>query len=45
MEVIIPHFENYPVFCAKLHAFILFKQIVIALMKKEKRSLFYFYFY
>jgi len=38
-EIIIPHFENYPVFSAKLHAFILFKQIVIALMKKEKRSL------
>lgn len=37
-DIIIPHFLNYPVFCAKLHAFILFKEIVIALFNKEKKT-------
>lgn len=37
-DIIIPHFLKYPVFCAKLHAFILFKEIVIALFNKEKRT-------
>ena len=37
-EIIIPHFLNYPVFCAKLHSFNLFKEIVIALINKEKRT-------
>jgi len=36
---IIPHFYHYPVFCAKLHAFNLFKQIVIALYNKDKRTI------
>jgi hypothetical protein len=36
---IIPHFNNYPVFCAKLHAFNLFEQIVSALINKDKRTL------
>lgn len=38
-EIIIPHFDTYPVFCAKLHAFNLFKKIVIALVNKEKRTI------
>ena len=29
--IIIPHFINYPVFCGKLHAFYLFREIVTAL--------------
>lgn len=37
--IIIPHFTNYPVFCAKLHAFNLFKEIVIALFNKDKRTI------
>jgi hypothetical protein len=36
---IIPHFTNYTVFCAKLHAFNLFTQIVNILINKEKRTL------
>jgi len=36
---IIPHFNDYPVFCAKLHAFNLFKEIVNALYNKEKRTI------
>ena len=36
---IIPHFNEYPVFCAKLHAFNLFKEIVNALYNKEKRTI------
>lgn len=38
-KIIIPHFNNFPVFCAKLHAFNLFKEIVSALIKKDKRTL------
>lgn len=38
-QIIIPHFSNFPVFCAKLHAFKLFREIVLALKNKEKRSL------
>jgi len=38
-NIIIPHFSNYPVFCAKLHAFNLFKDIVIALYTKDKRTI------
>ena len=38
MNKIIPHFKTYPVFCAKLHAFNLFIEIVFALYKKEKRT-------
>nr|AYE93235.1 LAGLIDADG homing endonuclease [Termitomyces sp.]AYE93257.1 LAGLIDADG homing endonuclease [Termitomyces sp.] len=38
-QIIIPHFNNYPVFCAKLHAFNLFKEIVNALVNKEKRTI------
>lgn len=38
-NIIIPHFLNYPVFCAKLHAFNLFKEIVIALFNKDKRTI------
>lgn len=37
--IIIPHFKSYPVFCAKLHAFNLFKEIVTALSNKDKRSI------
>ena len=36
---IIPHFQIYPVFCAKLHAFNFFKEIVIALSNKDKRTI------
>lgn len=36
---IIPHFINYPVFCAKLHAFNLLNLIVTALINKEKRTI------
>jgi hypothetical protein len=36
---VIPHFLNYPVFCAKLHAFNLFINIVSALFKKDKRTI------
>lgn len=39
MNVIIPHFNIYPVFCAKLHAFNLFKKIVTNLFNKEKRTI------
>jgi hypothetical protein len=38
-NIIIPHFNNYPVFCAKLHAFNLFKEIVTVLINKEKRTI------
>jgi hypothetical protein len=38
-KIIIPHFNNHPVFCAKLHAFNLFTEIVNALYHKEKRTL------
>ena len=38
-SIIIPHFQNNPVFCAKLHAFYLFKEIVEALCNKEKRTI------
>ena len=38
-NIIIPHFLNYPVYCAKLHAFKLFNQIVVALYRKEKRTI------
>jgi len=38
-NIIIPHFNNYPIFCAKYHAFKLFSQIVTALFNKEKRSI------
>nr|QCI56450.1 hypothetical protein [Hypsizygus marmoreus] len=38
-KIIIPHFYNYPVFCAKLHAFKLFTEIVTALNNKEKRTI------
>jgi len=38
-NIIIPHFKTYPVFCAKLHAFNLFVQIVSALSNKEKRTI------
>lgn len=38
-NIIIPHFLNYPVFCAKLHAFKLFSQIVSVLSTKEKRTI------
>ena len=38
-NIIIPHFTNYPVFCAKLHAFNLFREIVIALFTKDKRTI------
>lgn len=39
MIIIIPHFKNHPVFCAKLHAFNLFAQIVTSLFEKNKRTL------
>ena len=39
MKIIIPHFKAYPVFCAKLHAFELFSQIVLALYNKDKRTI------
>jgi hypothetical protein len=38
-RIILPHFYNYPVFCAKLHAFHLFKEIVNALFNKDKRTI------
>ena len=38
-NIIIPHFLNYPVFCAKLHAFKLFKQIVSILNTKDNRTI------
>jgi hypothetical protein len=38
-NIIIPHFNNYSVFCGKLHAFKLFKEIVTALFNKEKRTI------
>jgi len=38
-NIIIPHFNNYTIFCAKYHAFKLFSQIVTALFNKEKRSI------
>lgn len=38
-NIIIPHFLNYPVFCAKLHAFKLFKQIVSILSTKDNRTI------
>ena len=38
-QIIIPHFIEYPVFCAKLHAFNLFSEIVIALYNKDKRTI------
>src|SRR5215475_1756524 len=38
-KIIIPHYSNYPVFCSKLHAFNLFKEIVIALFNKNNRTI------
>jgi LAGLIDADG endonuclease len=38
-NIVIPHFNNYPIFCAKYHAFKLFSEIVTALFNKEKRSI------
>jgi hypothetical protein len=38
-NIIIPHFQKYSVFCAKLHAFNLFIQIVTALYNKDKRTI------
>lgn len=42
IKIIIPHFKNYPVFCAKLlglgRAFELFQDIVFALYNKTHRS-------
>lgn len=38
-NIIIPHFLNYPVFCAKLHAFKLFSQIVSTLSTKDNRTI------
>lgn len=38
-NIIIPHFNNYPIFCAKYHAFKLFSKIVTALFNKEKRNI------
>lgn len=38
-NIIIPHFLEYPVFCAKLHAFNLFIKIVNALYTKDKRTI------
>lgn len=38
-NIIIPHFLNYPVFCAKLHAFKLFSQIVFILSTKDNRTI------
>lgn len=39
VNIIIPHFKEYPVFCAKLHAFTLFSQIVLSLNGKNKRNI------
>lgn len=39
LNIIIPHFINYPVFCAKLHAFELLNKIVIKLYDKNKTSI------
>ena len=38
-NIIVPHFLNYPVFCAKLHAFKLFSQIVSTLSTKDNRTI------
>jgi hypothetical protein len=38
-KIIIPHFNKYPLFCSKLHAFNLFSKIVYFLFNKEKRTL------
>ena len=38
-NIIIPHFQTYPVYCAKLFAFNLFVQIVTALYNKDKRTI------
>ena len=37
--IIIPHFENYPVFCAKLNAFLLLKKILLNLITVKNVSL------
>jgi len=39
VTIIIPHFLNYPLFCAKLHAFNIFVRIVNALCDKTHRTL------
>jgi hypothetical protein len=38
-NIIIPHFQNYPVYCSKLHAFKLFDLIVSSLVNKEKKTI------
>jgi hypothetical protein len=38
-NTILPHFYNYPVFCAKLHAFELFSKIVEKMFRKNNRDL------
>ena len=38
-NIIIPHFNKFPLFCGKLHAFNLFSKIVYYLYNKEKRTL------
>ena len=39
INIIIPHFLNFPLFCAKLHAFNIFVKIVNALYNKTHRTL------
>jgi hypothetical protein len=38
-ETIIPHFNKNPVFCAKLHAFVLFSNIVEKMIRKINKDL------
>jgi len=38
LEIIIPHFNNYPLFCGKLHALQLLKQIIESLNNKEHKT-------
>ena len=39
VNIIIPHFKDHPLFCAKLHAFQLFSQITLAMYGKQNRTL------
>ena len=38
VTIIIPHFKEYPLFCAKLHSFNLLTTIALALFNKENRT-------
>ena len=39
VNIIIPHFDKYPLFCYKLHAFNLFKSIIFDLLENKQTTI------